>query len=73
MTAEDQSDYERFKKMLDRLGKAIVMSADSETSEIIRRRLFEWDERAVTSEGKVMLPKDAIQTCNEYGDWVIDH
>lgn len=73
MTAEDQSDYERFKKMLDRLGKAIVMSADSETSEIIRRRLFEWDERAVTSEGKVMLPKDAIETCNEYGDWVVDH
>jgi superfamily II DNA or RNA helicase len=59
MSAEDQSDYERFKKMLDRLGKAIVMSADSETSEIIRRRLFEWDERAVTSEGKVILSKDA--------------
>ncbi len=73
MTAEDQSDYERFKKMLDRLGKAIVMSADAETSEIIRRRLFEWDERAITSEGKVMLPKDALETCNEYGDWVVDH
>jgi len=57
MTAEDQSDFERFKKVLDRLGKAIVMSSDAETSEIIRRRLFEWDERAVTSEGKVMLPK----------------
>ena len=73
MTAEDQSDYERFKKMLDRLGKAIVMSAEAETSEIIRRRLFEWDERAITSEGKVMLPKDALETCNEYGDWVVDH
>jgi hypothetical protein len=73
MTAEDQSDYDRFKKMLDRLGKAIVMSAESETSEIIRRRLFEWDERAITSEGKVMLPKEALQACNEYGDWVIEH
>lgn len=30
MSAEDQSDYERFKKMLDRLGKAIVMSAEAE-------------------------------------------
>jgi hypothetical protein len=40
MTAEDQSDYERFKKMLDRLGKPMVMSAESETSEIIRRRLL---------------------------------
>ena len=41
MTAEDQSDYERFKKMLDRLGKAVIMSAEAETSEIIRRRLTE--------------------------------
>jgi hypothetical protein len=73
MTAEDQSDYERFKKMLDRLGKAIVMSAEAEASEIVRRRLFEWDERAITSEGKVMLPKDALEACNEYGDWVIDN
>jgi hypothetical protein len=73
MTAEDQSDYERFKKMLDRLGKAIVMSAEAEASEIIRRRLFEWDERAINSEGKVMLPKEALETCNEYGDWVVDH
>jgi hypothetical protein len=73
MTAEDQSDFERFKKVLDRLGKAIVMSSDSETSEIIRRRLFEWDERAVTTEGKVMLPKEAVETCVEYADWVVEH
>jgi hypothetical protein len=73
MTTEDQSDFERFKKVLDRLGKAIVMSSDTEISEIIRRRLFEWDERAVTSEGKVMVPKDAIETCAEYADWVVEH
>jgi hypothetical protein len=73
MTAEDQSDYERFKKVLDRLGKAMVMSADSETSEIIRRRLFEWDERAVSAEGKVLLSREALQTCAEYGDWVVAH
>jgi hypothetical protein len=73
MTAEDQSDYERFKKMLDRLGKAMVMSAETETSEIIRRRLFEWDDRAITSEGKVMLPKEALEVCAEYGQWVVQH
>jgi Protein of unknown function (DUF499) len=73
MTAEDQSDYERFKKVLDRLGKAIVMAADAETSEIIRRRLFEWDGRAVTSDGKVMLTKEALETCAEYADWVVEH
>jgi Protein of unknown function (DUF499) len=73
MTAEDQSDYERFKKMLDRLGKAIVMAADAETSEIIRRRLFEWDGRAVTSDGKVMLTREALETCSEYANWVVEH
>jgi hypothetical protein len=73
MTAEDQSDFERFKKVLDRLGKAIVMSSDTEISEIIRRRLFEWDERAVTSDGKVMLSKEAVETCVEYADWVVEH
>jgi predicted AAA+ superfamily ATPase len=51
MSADDQSDYERFKKLLDRVGKAVIMSAESETSEIIRRRLFEWDDNAITSDG----------------------
>jgi hypothetical protein len=73
MSAEDQSDYERFKKLLDRVGKAVIMSADSETSEIIRRRLFEWDDNAVTADGRVLLNRDAIGTCNEFGDWVKDH
>lgn len=73
MTTDDQSDYERFKKVLDRLGKAVIMSAEAETSEIIRRRLFEWDERAMDQDGRVLLSKDAIQTCNEYADWVVEH
>lgn len=73
MSAEDQSDYERLKKLLDRVGKAVIMSAESETSEIIRRRLFEWDENAVSGEGKVLLNRDALSTCNDFGDWVKDH
>lgn len=73
MNAEDQSDYERLKKLLDRVGKAVIMSAESETSEIIRRRLFEWDENAVSSDGKVLLNRDALSTCNDFGDWVKDH
>src|SRR6266480_165802 len=73
MTAEDQSDYERFKKMLDRLGKPMVMSAESETSEIIRRRLFEWDERAFTAEGKVILNKDAQEACKAHANWIVEH
>jgi len=73
MSADDQSDYERFKKLLDRVGKAVVMSAEAEISEIIRRRLFEWDERAVSQEGKVLLSRDALQTCSEYAEWVVTH
>lgn len=73
MSAEDQTDYERFKKLLDRVGKAVMMSAESETSEIIRRRLFEWDENAVTADGRVLLNREALATCNDFGDWVRDH
>jgi len=72
-TSADEGDEQRFKKMLDRVGKAIIMSAEAETSEIIRRRLFEWDAAAVSADGRIMLPKEAIATCNEYADWVLDH
>ena len=73
MNAEDVGDYNRITKLLDRLGKALVMSAESETSEIIRRRLFEWNLDAVSAEGKVILDKDAQAACAEYAKWCIDH
>jgi len=60
---ENLSDYNRFKKMLDRLGKAVVMSAEAEASEIIRRRLFEW----------AGLPPEARKAAADYADWIIEH
>jgi len=63
MTPEDEADFDRFQKLLDRLGKAMVMSAEAETSEIIRRRLFEWGG----------LPRDARRTAREYGEWMVSH
>lgn len=63
MNTEDQADYDRFKKMLDRLGKAMFMSAEKETTEIIRRRLFEW----------YGLPDDARKTISEYVSWIDEH
>ena len=63
MTADDQSDYDRLKKLLDRLGKAVIMSAEAETAEIIRRRLFEWQG----------LPADARKTVGEYEQWMAAH
>ncbi len=73
MTAEDEADYARLKKMLDRKGKAVIMSSENEMAEIIRRRLFEWDMRAVGADGRVMLNQDAIAACKEYADWIQDN
>lgn len=63
MNAEDQADYDRFKKVLDRLGKAVIMSAETETAEIIRRRLFEWDG----------ITKDAEKTVAAFADWAVEY
>ena len=63
MNAEDQADYDRFKKLLDRLGKAVIMSAEAETAEIIRRRLFEWDG----------ITRDAEKTVSAFADWAVEH
>lgn len=64
MSAEDHADYDRFKKLLDRLGKPIIMSSDAETSEIVRRRLFEWEPGG--------LSRDAEKTIVEYAEWITE-
>lgn len=69
-TDRDHADQQRFKNLLDRVGKAVILSVETETSEIIRRRLFEWDDRAVAADGRVMLPKEAHDACKAYADWV---
>jgi len=63
MTPDDHADFDRFQKLLDRLGKAMIMSAESETSEIIRRRLFEWGG----------IPDEGRKTAGEYAEWVLAH
>lgn len=63
MTTEDEADYTRLKKMLDRLGKAVFMSAEAEASEIIRRRLFEWTG----------LPDEGKKTVGAYAEWIGQH
>lgn len=63
MTIDDQYDFDRFKKMLDRLGKALFMSADKEVSEIIRRRLFDWSG----------MPTDGQKVISEYVSWLKNH
>lgn len=63
MSDEDEADYTRYKKVLDRLGKPVIMSSEGETSEIIRRRIFEWGG----------LPDEARKAASEYADWVLEH
>ncbi len=63
MSPEDVRDFQSLKKLLDRLGKAIMMSADTEVAEIIRRRLFEW----------YGMSDDARKTTSAYADWAIEH
>jgi hypothetical protein len=63
MNPEDQRDYDSYKKLLDRVGKAISMSSETEVTEIIRRRLFDWHG----------LPVDGKKTAAEYGAWAQDH
>jgi hypothetical protein len=71
MTAEDVADYQRLTKMIDRVGKSMPMTAGAETSEIIRRRLFEWDINAVGKNGIINLDHDATQTCSAYAQWLL--
>lgn len=60
ITPEDEQDYTLLKHELDRIGKAIMMSADVEIAEIIRRRLFDWKG----------LPKEGELAAREYAAWV---
>jgi predicted AAA+ superfamily ATPase len=63
MTPDDVADHARLIEKVDKYGKAIVMSVEAETSEIIRRRLFDWHG----------LPSEAQATVAEYSDWIARH
>lgn len=73
MNETDFSDYNRFKKIMDKHGKAVMISAEAETSEIIRRRLFEWSPDEISSDGKIQLSAEAKKTCKAYAAWVKAH
>lgn len=68
VTADDMADYQRIVHMLERVSKAVTMSSDTDTAEIIRRRLFDWSKEKTDSQGRVILPNDAQRTCNAYAE-----
>ena len=73
MNETDFSDYNRFKKIMDKHGKAVMISAEAETSQIIRRRLFEWSPDEISPDGTIGLSTEARKTCKAYAAWVKTH
>ena len=63
MTQEDEADYQRLDKLLDRLSKAVLLSEQMEIAEIVRWRLFE----------EIGDPREVRRTAKAYADWVKSH
>jgi hypothetical protein len=63
MTPEDEADFQRLNKALDRLSRPALLSEGPEVAEIVRRRLFE----------EVGDPKEVRRTAKAYADWLRTH
>lgn len=63
MSPEDERDFQTFRKMLNRVGKAVLISSEHESAEIIRRRLFEWKG----------LDREAEKTIKAFSQWVSEN
>lgn len=63
MTPEDEVDFQRLNKALDRLSRPVLLSEGTEIAEIVRRRLFE----------DVGDPKEIRRTAKDYAKWLRDH
>lgn len=63
MAAEDEADYARLGKLLDRVAKPVLLSEGPEVGEIVRRRLFDWGG----------LPRAGRETAAAYALWVREH
>jgi hypothetical protein len=62
-TAEDEADYARLQKVLDRVARPVLLSEGTEIAEIVRRRLFAWGG----------LPPAGRQVAQAYAAWVRAH
>jgi hypothetical protein len=63
MTPEDESNFQRLNKALDRLSRPVLLSEGPEIAEIVRRRLFE----------DVGDPKEIHRTAKAYAEWLRAH
>jgi hypothetical protein len=63
MTREDEAEFQRLNKALDRLSKPALLSEGTEIAEIVRRRLFE----------EVGDPEEIRRTARAYAEWLRNH
>jgi hypothetical protein len=63
MTREDEAEFQRLNKALDRLSKPALLSEGTEIAEIVRRRLFE----------EVGDPEEIRRTARDYAEWLRKH
>jgi len=63
MTPEDEADFQRLNKALDRLSKPVRLSEGTEIAEIVRRRLFE----------EVGDPGEVRRIAQAYAAWLRNH
>jgi hypothetical protein len=47
-----------------------MLSAEAYYCEIIHCRLLEWDHRAITADGRVLMATEARERCCAYADWI---
>lgn len=63
MTQEDEAEFGRLDKLLNRLSKAVLLSEKTEIAEIVRRRLFE----------EIGDRREIRRTAKACADWVRSH
>ena len=70
---QEAQELQRYIDLFRHLGEAVTLAVAHDAGEILRRRLFVWDAEEVSSDGKVILPDDALETCRAYGKWGRKH
>jgi len=70
---QETQELQRYADLFRHLGETATLTVAHDVGEILRRRLFLWDEEEISSDGKLILPDDALETCRTYGKWVRKH
>jgi hypothetical protein len=73
ISGDDVTHFATLSKTLNRLSKFVLVSANTEIAEIIRRRLFDWQDSDLDENGRIILPKSAEQSCLRYAEWTREH